>query len=139
MEDYAQIMNAVSRFMLDVDERNWDGVRGLMATPFQADFSSLTGKPAMTATPEEFTNLWDSILSAYRASHHQIGNQVVEIDGSAAVFMSQVTATHMTDGSEGSATETLFGSYRIPLVRTHDGWKLAGVTFALSFKTGSSA
>jgi len=138
MEDYAQIMNVVSRFMMTVDERDWDGLRGLMTDPFHADFSSLTGKPAMDATPEAFTQLWDRILSPYRASHHQIGNQTVEIDGSRAEFRSHVTATHMADGSKGSEIETLFGSYRIPLVRSDNGWKLAGVAFTLSFKTGST-
>lgn len=138
MDDYAQIMNVVSRFLIEVDDRNWGAVREVMTDPFHADFSSLTGSPAMDATPEKFTEVWDSILSRSDGSQHQIGNQIVEIDGAHARFRCHVTASHYVADGSGGKIESIMGSYRIPLVRTDHGWKLAGVIFKLAFKTGGA-
>ena len=140
MDDYVAIMNLVARFLMEVDQRDWDAVREMMTDPFHADFSSLTGKPATTSTPEAFTDQWCSLLSAYDATQHQIGNQIVEIDGSLAEFRSHVTTSHFrVNGPEGSTTEFIVGSYRFSLVRTDHGWKLASVVFARSFETSGFA
>lgn len=139
MDDYVEIMNLVSRFLMRVDERNWDAVREMLTDPFHADFSSLTGKPATSATPEAFTKQWRSLLSAYDATQHQIGNQIVEIDGLNAEFCSHVTTSHFRGNeTEGNTVEYLVGSYRFSLVRGDHGWKLASVIFTLLFKTLSS-
>ena len=139
MDDYAQIMNVVSRFLIEVDERNWGAVCGMMTNPFHADFSTLTGKPAMDATPEKFTEVWQSIMSRSDGSQHQIGNQIVEIDGDMAEFRCHVTARHFVTDESGGKIESIMGSYRIPLVRADHGWKLAGVTFKLAFKIEGAA
>lgn len=136
MDDYVQIMNLVSRFLMGVDERNWDAVREMLTDPFQADFSSLTGQPATSATPEEFTQQWRSLLSGYDATQHQIGNQIVDIDGPNAEFRSHVTTSHFrANETEGNMVEYIVGSYRFSLVRRGHGWQLAGVIFTLLFQT----
>ncbi|QUR68933.1 nuclear transport factor 2 family protein [Mycobacterium spongiae] len=140
MDDYAQIMNLVPRFLMGVDHGNWDAVRTLMTDPFRADFSALTGEPATSATPGEFTRQWRKILSSYDASQHQIGNQIVDIDGENAEFNCYVTTSHFrVNGTEGGTLESIVGSYRFSLVRTGDGWKLSGVVFSISFQTSGSA
>lgn len=138
MTDYQTIMNAVSSFFAAVDRCDWDAVRGLMTESFRVDYSSYTGDPASDVTPEQLTGAWAELMPWFDAAHHQIGNQIVEIDGDGAVFEGHGMATHFIADAPGGDLEFIVGTYRIMLVRSADAWRLSGMTFNFQYKSGNA-
>lgn len=138
MTDYHQIMNTVSRFYAAVDRCDWDAVRALMTGSFRVDYSSYTGDPAADVTPEQLTGVWAQLMPWFDAAHHQIGNQIVEIDGNSAEFACHGTATHFIADAPGGDLEFIVGTYRITLVRSVGAWRLSGMTFNFKYKSGNA-
>lgn len=62
-------------------------------------------------------------LARYRATHHQITNQEVEVDGDRAHLRSHIQATH-ENADDPDELIVLWGIYDDRLIRTDTGWQI---------------
>ena len=81
---------------------------------------------AFDGNAHEFCAMLAVGIQRYRATHHQVSNLLVDIDGDQAVAESYVTAYHYLPGEDGAPdTEmTYFGRYVDHLQRRGGVWKM---------------
>ena len=73
-------------------------------------------------------------LKNFSATHHQITNQEVEIDGDRAHLRSYVQATHEM-ANDGDMLMVLWAIYDDRLIRTDEGWRITHHTLERLIKS----
>lgn len=90
-----------------------------------------------TAPASEFVRAFETDPSPFFATHHQIGNILIDIEGDQATTESYVTAKcwKLADDEEGDLTElTSFGRYCDRWVRDGGQWRNAGRRYILDMR-----
>jgi SnoaL-like domain len=133
----------VSEALIDVfvcaDERDWKQLRSRFADHVELDWTSLTGGDPVTLSGEQLTANWRALLGAFDATHHQIGNILIdELHPDEARVRCYGTATHRlaVDGQDGRWV--LGGRYQARLVRSDEhGWRVAELTLIVVWGEGN--
>ncbi len=139
----AQVMttpnDAVIQLFVNTDHRNWEQVEALFDDEVLLDYSSMSGSPAATLTPNQITTAWKGILPGFESTHHQIGNILSETSGNKAHVFCYGTATHFLTDDNGNIW-TVVGSYDFDLRKTSEGaWKVSSMTFNFKYQDGNTA
>ena len=117
-------IQAVTAIFVSADTHDWAGLRSRLADRVRLDWTSLSGGEPADLTGDELTEAWRTLLSAFEATHHQLGNFLVDhIDAEQARLRFYGTATHVlaTPGQEG---RWLLGArYQAVLRHNDDGWQ----------------
>ena len=94
----ARIIDVVTRLFVGTDNRDWEAVKRCFTSTVLFDMSSLgTGDPR-DLSPDDIVAMWDVGLKPLEAIHHQVGNFLVDINGSRAYafFMASQATTYPT-------------------------------------------
>jgi len=127
------IYNALARYFRAIDERDWTTARSLMSDPFHVDYSSFGAGPAADVSPDDVLGGWAAFLPGFDATHHQLGNIDLEVDGETAEVRCYVTGNHVI----GADVWTVVGAYDISLLRENGRWVLRLLRFNYSYLTGA--
>ncbi len=74
----------VTRLFVSIDEKRWEDVARCFAAKVLFDMASLNGAKASRTSPKRIVEQWESGLKGLAATHHQIGNMLVNVDGDEA-------------------------------------------------------
>jgi len=120
LQDRAAIHDLVMRYARAVDRRDFAGV----AACFTPD-AAYQGQLSRTGIAEALARL-EAGLARWDVTQHLMGNQLVELDGDRARCETYALASHVS-GDGGARRElTVAVIYEDELVRTPDGWRIAG-------------
>ncbi|KZL19002.1 hypothetical protein PsAD2_02521 [Pseudovibrio axinellae] len=137
MDTIGPIQNRVSRFFIDVDDRNWEAVEATMTGRVHLDYSSFGAGEPVYLSPEEITTAWKELLPGFDQTHHQIGNALIESKEQKADVKLHATATHYIDGAEGGDIWVVYGTYHMTLVHEGGTWKFNSIRFNFKFQDGN--
>ncbi|QUS57163.1 nuclear transport factor 2 family protein [Pseudovibrio brasiliensis] len=137
MDTIGPIQNRVSRFFIDVDDRNWESVEGVMTSRVHLDYSSFGAGEPVDLTPAEITTAWKELLPGFDQTHHQVSNPLIESKEQKANVKVHATATHFIDGAEGGDLWVVYGTYNIALVHEGGTWKISRIQFNFKFQDGN--
>lgn len=137
---YIDINNRLSTFFRSVDERAWQNVLDVFDENVFVDYSSFNGLDAATLAREAVVKGWSEFLPLFDATHHQIGNIEIRMDGEQAQVKCYGTATHFKKkavNGEGEETQQVIGTYDIAFVQRDGIWHIGAITFNFAFQTGN--
>jgi ketosteroid isomerase-like protein len=118
-QDRHDVGQVIVRYATSVDQGDLERY----ATCFTDDVV-VTGFGDRTFTDRATYVEWvGSALARFSATHHQITNQEIAVDGDHAHLRSHVQATHVLADSPDRLL-ILWGVYDDRLVRTGDGWRI---------------
>lgn len=137
MDTIGPIHNRISRFFIDVDDGNWESVEALMTERVHLDYSSFGAGDPIDLTPKEVTGAWKELLPGFDATHHQIGNLLVDSKEQKASAKVHATVTHFIDGAEGGELWVVYGSYNIALIHEGGAWMISSIQFNFKFQAGN--
>ena len=137
MEDQINIQETIYQLFINSDNRNWNGVEAQFSDAVLLDYSSMSGQPASTLTPQQITSAWKTVLPGFTYTHHQIGNVVITVDAKKAQAFCYGTATHYLEADEGNIW-TVVGSYDFDLKQQDDTWKITTMRFNFKYQNGNS-
>ena len=118
--DRAEISDLILSFARAIDDRDIAQYAanfaedGVLVLPF----AELTGRDQILNIPE---------LPSAWATHHLIGNILIDIDGDVAHTRAYIMATHVFDATTPSDTAQAGGWYIHELARTDEGWRFTRV------------
>jgi hypothetical protein len=128
LEDRAAISDVVIRYCTAVDRRDWDAFASCFADRVDVDHDD-TGRATSTVSREEFVALVAEVLDGFTRTQHLSTNHEFEFgdDPDEAVCHSHMFAQHRLAGSPNGEVFDLRAIYDNRMVRTTQGWRLAGV------------
>lgn len=132
----ANIINAIHRFLLSVDTRDYAAMRTCLTDEINFDYSALFG----TSMPSKADELVERVRADHtelRSVQHSVTNHYVTIDDAAAQCCVNFQAQHFLPNDQGSNLWTLGGRYVYHLVRTQAGWKIQGCVISVSWTEGN--
>jgi len=132
------IINHITKLFVYTDEQKWDEVQSSFAKQVLLDYSSFTGIEAAEMTPDQLVAGWSGFLPGFEATHHQVGNFIVETDDDEAQLFCYGTATHYLPNESGKNVWTVVGTYDFGLVKTADGWKVNIMKFDFKYQDGNT-
>jgi SnoaL-like domain len=131
-------IQAVTAIFVAADTHDWAGFRSRLADRVRLDWTSLNGGEPAELTGDQVTEAWRTLLSAFDATHHQLGNFLVdEIDDGQARLRFYGTATHVlaVPGQEGRWV--LGARYDATLRHADDGWRTTALTLTAVWGEGN--
>lgn len=134
LRDRYDVGQVMIRYATSVDQGDLERY----ATCFTEDvevsgFGEKSGEPTFTDRAT-YVPWVGKALQNFSATHHQITNQEVEIDGDRAHLRSYVQATHEM-ANDPDTLMVLWAIYDDRLVRTDDGWRITHHTLERLIKS----
>jgi hypothetical protein len=136
-EDRLAIIELIGRLVLLLDARDWNGLEQLFTDSVYSDRTSLWGGEPVTLGVAEFVDGWRQPLENLDAVHHMVTCHVITLDGDQATCAANMQGTHVLVNGSGGPMWTVGGRHDYQLKRTPDGWRIAGLTFAMQWATGN--
>ena len=135
--DRAAVQDTVTRLFVATDNRDWNGVRAVLADSVLIDMTSTAGGVPIRVSSQQITKTWDEDLRGLKAIHHQEGNMLVSLrDGEADVSCYGI-AVHYLPNPSGMNSRSFVGTYDFHLVKRPDGWKINLFRFNLKYLSGN--
>ena len=136
--DKDQVIDTVIRLFIHTDNRDWKKVKALFTESVFFDMQSVSGARASILTAREIVDGWEKGLKPLKATHHQAGNFVVEIEDYEATVFCYGIAWHYLPNKTGRNTRTFVGSYDIRLLNQHGEWKIDRFKYNMKFIDGNA-
>ena len=119
LQDIHDIGQVMIRYATSVDQRDMERYRSCFT-----DDVEVTGFSAGAVNGlDTYANWVSGALANFAATHHQITNQEVTVDGDSAHLRSYVQATHVM-AADTDSLMILWAIYDDKLIRTEAGWKI---------------
>jgi 3-phenylpropionate/cinnamic acid dioxygenase small subunit len=131
--DRADVIDTCTRMMWFVDARDWTAFPTVFADSVTLDYTSMWGGDPWVQTPAEIAAMWSALFAGLDATQHLLGNHLVTVDGDTATYTAAFRAMH---GKREHGTWTLYGAYRITLIRTGGAWLIDGVYMNWNWEEG---
>jgi hypothetical protein len=133
-----RIIDVLTRLFIGTDNRDWEAVKHCFAPTVLFDMSSLGAGDPQDLSPDDIVAMWDAGLKPLDAIHHQVGNYLVDINGSRADAFCYGIASHYLQNKTGNNTRTFVGSYDVSLVKDDAQWRIRKFKFNLKYIDGNS-
>ena len=127
------VADALARFILALDDRDWGAVTGWLGETVDLDYTSLFGGEPESVAGPELVARWRELLAGLDSHQHLLGPAVIDVDGDEATAQMHVTGTHVLDGDSW----VVGGTYRIALRRS-DRWRIVAITLDTRWQTGDA-
>ena len=129
-----QIILQVQKLFAGADERNWKKVKSVMHEQVLLDYSSMTGNPAKTLTPQDICDAWSQFLPGFDRTNHVLSQFNVEANDKEALVRYFGKADHYLGGE----LWTVDGSYETRLICKSGGWLIQSQTFKFEKQDGEA-
>jgi ketosteroid isomerase-like protein len=137
-QEQEAIKSQVIKLFNFTDAGRWEDLKGVFAEKVVLDYSSFTRQPAAEMTPDQIVNAWSGFLPKFKATHHQVGNFLVEVKGNIAHLSCYGTAGHYFPNDFGKNTWTVVGAYDFELIKKGTAWKVNKMTFHFKYQDGNT-
>jgi hypothetical protein len=145
LRDRTAIIEAVTNYAVGIDLRDWDRLAGALADDLEVDFTSWKGGRDLDlfTTPKrssgrEWAEGVRRSMGALRATHHLLGNFVVEQSGDRARCLAHVQAYHYLPNEYGDNEFVAGGYYDDELARGADGrWRISRLKLVVLWSRGN--
>lgn len=127
-----EVLEAVYRFALALDTRDWDAYRAGFTDEVDVDYSSYRPGSAGRMSADAWVARAARLFPGLDGTSHTITNPLVEVTTDTARVRSYVRADHVL----GARCYTLGGSYEHRLVAAPGGWLICAVTLTVRWETG---
>jgi hypothetical protein len=135
--DRLDIIELISKLSINLDARDWGAVRGLFTDEVYSDRTSLFGGEPVTLGADEFVEGWRQSLDNLDAVNHLVANHVITLEGDKAKCAANMQGVHVFHNPSGDDMWNVGGRHDYQLQRTAAGWRIAGLTFTISWATGN--
>jgi hypothetical protein len=146
------IAQTVHGFAYGIDQRDWDGYRGIFVPPpdvIEFDYESYHGRPATRMTVDDWIDAVTPLFTGLDATQHSMSNAIVDVgpDARSARCRVYMQAAHFLwrddlEALTGSADPefTIGGYYDDHLVLGPEGvWRIDAVKLTVWWRRGNAA
>ncbi|MDD1678974.1 MAG: nuclear transport factor 2 family protein [Methanomicrobiales archaeon] len=132
-----RILERVKSLFINTDRKDWAEVVDDFTDQVRFDMSSMGGGPPAFVPAVEIAAGWEEGLQDITAVHHQIGNELVTVDGDSAHVFCYGIALHHSPRARKGTTKRFVGTYDLDLLKEKQEWKISGFAYNLKFVDGN--
>lgn len=132
--DQEKIIQQITNLFAGTDARDWSRVQNTMHEKVLLDYSSLTGNPASTLTPNDITAAWSAFLPGFDRTHHRLGGFIINVSGNNATAHFDGNADHYIDDQ----VWTVLGSYDTKFKLVNNQWRIIEFRFNFTKQSGNT-
>ena len=137
--DRQQLVDVSTRYATALDTRDWALLQSCFVPDAVGDYDTIGGLEGYIATHEGYDaieQLCQAALTPLDASQHLLGNHVVDIDGDEGTVTLYFQAQHIRS-AVGGPNYIIAGRYRLRVVRTDEGWRIAHLHLSAAWTEGN--
>lgn len=128
------ILKQIKTLFEGADERNWTKVKSVLDHQVLLDYSSMTGNPAISLTPEQIHSAWAAFLPGFDRTNHQLSDFRLNLQGDTAIVQYTGLANHYLEES----VWTVEGNYTTQLKHSGKDWFITAHQFVVEKQTGNT-
>jgi hypothetical protein len=117
--------------------RDWDSLKLIMNDTVYLDYSSMTGEKPDELPLQQIIDSWKELLPGFDATHHQLGNYLVEEEDPFGRVFCYGTAIHYLKNESAKNLWTVAGTYEFKLNSEFGSWRITAMKFRLKFMDGN--
>ena len=139
LADIRAIEQLYVRYCELVDAKDFDRMDEIFTADAPGDYSQALGEGAVMPDRASLIAAMHKNLGEHShcgATHHNVGNFRVTLDGDRASAKVHYFAVHQGKGDFAGAIYSMWGEYRDDLVRTGAGWRVANRIYICSITQG---
>jgi hypothetical protein len=137
IESREEVSELITRLFVSTDDGRWEDVTACFSPKVLYDASSLGEAKASRTSPKRIVEQWQTALRGLKATHHQIGNLLVNVEGDEAGAFCYGTTTHFFPNSTGQNIHTFVGTYDFHLSSVDGRWAIDAFRFNLKYEDGN--
>ena len=137
--DIRAIEQLYVRYCELVDGKQFDAMEEIFAEDAPGDYSQALGEGAIMPDRAALVAAMHANLGEHShcgATHHNVGNFRIVLDGDRAQAKVHYYAVHRGAGEYAGEIYSMWGEYRDRLVRTKDGWRVANRVYICTMTQG---
>jgi hypothetical protein len=131
------LIETINKLFLAVDERDWNSLKLIMNDTVYLDYSSMTGGQPDELPLQLIIDSWREVLPGFDATHHQLGNYLVDENNQFGKVFCYGTANHFLKNDSGMNFWTVTGTYEFKLNNEFGPWRIMEMKFNLKFIDGN--
>lgn len=139
LADVRAIEQLYVRYCELVDTKDFDRMDEVFTADAPGDYSQALGPGAMMPDRAALIGAMHANLGEHShcgATHHNVGNFRVDLEGDEARAKVHYFAVHEGTGDYAGAIYSMWGEYRDRLKRTADGWRVADRVYICTITQG---
>jgi hypothetical protein len=133
-----QISEAVHRYPVTVDSRDWKGFRSIFTDEIDVLLTTAdrADRPRQHLNADKFTLAVEQVISNFQVTQHFLTDYHIEVRGDEASCLSYMCARHFPPKDKpAQAIWDIGGYYTYQLKRGGDGWKIPKYTLVITWET----
>jgi len=135
---HAAAIDRVVAFARSFDDRDWRAMRACLADAVDTDYSSFRGTPPARIAADEFVRLRERGLAGL-VTQHLTANHRVERAGEGVCCTCDFVIHRWPEDPADTRRLHSYGRYRFDLVRSGDGYLIAGIVQTVVRSEGDPA
>jgi SnoaL-like domain len=132
------VAETLARFILAVDDHDWDALTAILGETVSRDYTSLFGGEPDEISGPALAAEWKGVLTGLDSHQHLLGVPLIEVEDDEGRAAVHVVGTHVLDGDPGSPW-VVGGTYRFVLRQLDGRWRIVAVTLDTRWQTGDGA
>jgi len=137
MQDYISVKETVYKLFSYADNHNWYELEHeILASNVQLDYSSYGGEVAIKSG-RTIAREWEAFFTKMDHTHHQCGNEIINIENNSAKVTVYVTGGHYKVNHSNNNTWTNYGYYELSLKKA-EGWRIDGIKYIFKYEEGNT-
>ena len=132
------VAETLARFILAVDDHDWDALAAILGETVTRDYTSLFGGEPDDISGPALAAEWRGVLTGLDSHQHLLGVPLIEVEDDEGRAAVHVVGTHVLDGDPGSPW-VVGGTYRFVLRRLDGRWRIVALTLDTRWQAGDGA
>lgn len=128
-----QIIETIKSLFSKVDERDWQGIKNMLADDVDYDYSSLTGIPLQKLPSNQIVGTWKDLLPGFDRTHHVVDHFTIGQFGKDFVAKYNGWGEHFL----GDDVWKVEGTFETHVLQSGNDWKIISHKFNFEKQHGN--
>ncbi|HXS36597.1 MAG TPA: nuclear transport factor 2 family protein [Flavipsychrobacter sp.] len=133
-----EIEETVIKIFRAADKRDWELVKASFSENVLLDYTSMNGGEPVQIAADAIITSWKQFLPGFKATHHQLGNFIIEVQNDSASCLCYGTATHYLPNESNQNVWTVVGDYEFEL-KKRTNWQVTKMKFNFKYMDGNTS
>ena len=136
--NYQKIIETINQLFISVDNKEWSRLEEIFDENVLLDYTSMNGGTPTLLPSIQIINSWKNFLPYFDATHHQLGNYIIQDNNNVYQVYCYVIATHYLVNESNNNIWSVVGSYNLELIQKSHTLYINKMKFNMKYTDGNN-